>query len=97
MRNAGCDSFRWRSQKSPSLVTSPFPSTGLYRRAPKWFVTLHGAEHRRAFTDEPSPYDDLVTHSILDFWHGTLDGDDAALERVTADATDPTLSTVEHE
>ena len=65
--------------------------------APKWFVTLHGAEHRLAFTDEPSPYDDLVTRSILDFWHGTLDGDDAALERVTADATDPDLSTVEHE
>jgi dienelactone hydrolase len=64
---------------------------------PKWFVTLHGAEHRLAFTDEPSPYDDLVTRTILDFWHGTLDGDAAALDRVTADATDPTLSTVQHD
>jgi dienelactone hydrolase len=64
---------------------------------PKWFVTLHGAEHRIAFTDEPSPYDELVTTTLLDFWHGTLDGDAEALERVTADATDPELSTVQHE
>ncbi|QYG92230.1 hypothetical protein HC251_07110 [Iamia sp. SCSIO 61187] len=65
--------------------------------APKWFVTLLGAEHRLAFTDEPSPYDDLVTRTVLDFWHGTLDGDDEALGRVTADATDPELSRVVHE
>jgi dienelactone hydrolase len=64
---------------------------------PKWFVTLHGAEHRIAFTDEPSPYDELVTTTLLDFWHGTLDGDTEALDRVTADATDPELSTVQHE
>lgn len=63
---------------------------------PKWFVTLHGAEHRIAFTDEESPYDDLVTRTVLAFWHGTLDGDDAALDRVTTEATDPELSTVEH-
>jgi dienelactone hydrolase len=65
--------------------------------SPKWFVTLHGAEHRIAFTDEPSRWDDLVTRTIFDFWHGTLDGDAAALDRVTEDASDPTLSTVEHE
>ncbi len=64
---------------------------------PKWFVTLHGAEHRIAFTDEASPYDDLVTRTVLDFWHGTLDGDAEALDRVTEDATDPELSTVEEE
>jgi len=64
---------------------------------PKWFVTLLGAEHRIAFTDEPSPYDELVTRTVLDFWHGTLDGDDDALERVTVDATDPDLSHVRHE
>jgi dienelactone hydrolase len=63
---------------------------------PKWFVTLHGAEHRIAFTDEESPYDDLVTRTVLAFWHGTLDGDADALDRVTAEATDPELSTVEH-
>lgn len=62
--------------------------------APKWFVTLEGADHRLAFTDEPSPWDDLVTRTVLDFWRGTLLGDDAALDRVTEDATDPDLSTV---
>lgn len=65
--------------------------------SPKWFVTLHGADHRLAFTDEPSPYDELVTRTILDFWHGTLDGDDEALARVADDATDAKLSTVQHE
>lgn len=64
---------------------------------PKWFVTLEGAEHRIAFTDEPSPWDDLVTRTILDFWHGTLDGDEEALARVTESATDPGLSVVDHE
>lgn len=64
---------------------------------PKWFVTLHGAEHRIAFTDESSPWDDLVTRTVLDFWHGTLDGDAEALDRVTDDATDPDLSTVQHD
>jgi dienelactone hydrolase len=65
--------------------------------SPKWFVTLRGADHRPAFTDDPSPYDELVTRTVLDFWHGTLDGDAQALEQVTPDATDPTLSRVVHE
>jgi fermentation-respiration switch protein FrsA (DUF1100 family) len=65
--------------------------------SPKWFVTLLGATHEPAFTDAGSPYDELVTQTVLDFWHGTLDGDAQALERVTADATDPTLSRVQHE
>ena len=65
--------------------------------SPKWFVTLLGADHRLAFTDEPSPWDDLVTRTILDFWHGTLGGDADALDRVTDDATDPELATVRHE
>ncbi|WP_421118608.1 alpha/beta hydrolase family protein [Aquihabitans daechungensis] len=64
---------------------------------PKWYVTLHGATHVPAFTDDTSPHDDLVNRTVLDFWHGTLDGDDAALDRVTDDATDPELSTVDHE
>jgi len=70
-----------------------------YRQAvsPKWFVTLLDAEHRLAFTDEESPYDELVTRTVLDFWHGTLDGDAKAFERVTADATDRMLSRVRHE
>jgi dienelactone hydrolase len=65
--------------------------------APKWFVTLLGAEHVPAFTDAESPHDELVTRTVLDFWHGTLDGDADALERVTDDATDPELSRVLHE
>ncbi|MCB0962780.1 MAG: dienelactone hydrolase family protein [Acidimicrobiales bacterium] len=65
--------------------------------APKWYVTLLGATHVPPFTDDPSPYDDLVTRTVLDFWHGTLDGDEAALARVTEDATDPELTTVDHE
>jgi dienelactone hydrolase len=75
------------------------PDLAAYERAvaPKWFVTLLGAEHVPAFTDAESPYDELVTRTVLDFWHGTLDGDDQALERVTADATDPDLSNVQHE
>jgi dienelactone hydrolase len=65
--------------------------------APKWFVTLLGATHVPAFTDAESPHDELVTRTVLDFWHGTLDGDAEALERVTADATDPELSVVDYE
>lgn len=70
-----------------------------YRQAasPKWFVTLLGAEHRLAFTDDESPYDELVTRTVLDFWHGTLDGDAKALARVAADATDRMLARVHHE
>lgn len=62
--------------------------------SPKWFVTLLGATHVPAFTDDESPYDDLVTRTVLDFWHGTLDDDAEALDRVTADATDPELAVV---
>lgn len=65
--------------------------------APKWFVTLLGADHRTAFTDDPSPYDELVTRTLVDFWRGTLDGDAEALARVTASATDPALSRVQHD
>jgi fermentation-respiration switch protein FrsA (DUF1100 family) len=64
--------------------------------SPKWFVTLHGGDHVPPYTDAESPYDDLVTRTVLDFWHGTLDGDQAALDRVTADATDPELTSVDH-
>jgi dienelactone hydrolase len=75
------------------------PSRDAYEQAaaPKWFVTLHGATHRPAFVDDPSPHDELVTRTVLDFWHGTLDGDDEALARVTDDATAPDLTTVDHE
>lgn len=75
------------------------PDLAAYEQAvsPKWFVTLLGATHEPPFTDIASPYDDLVTRTTLDFWHGTLDGDAEALARVSADAADPTLSSVQHE
>jgi dienelactone hydrolase len=75
------------------------PDLAAYERAvsPKWFVTLLGATHVPAFTDGESRYDQLVTRTVVDFWHGTLDGDTQSLERVTADATDPALSRVQHE
>lgn len=60
----------------------------------KWFVTLLGATHVPAFTDAESPHDELVTRTILDFWHGTLGGDADALDRVTESATDPELTVV---
>lgn len=62
--------------------------------SPKWFVTLLGATHVPAFTDAESPHDELVTRTILDFWHGTLGGDADALDRVTESATDPELTVV---
>jgi dienelactone hydrolase len=65
--------------------------------SPKWFVTLLGATHVPAFTDAASPHDELVTRTVLDFWHGTLDGDAEALGNVTESATDPSLSVVAHE
>ena len=64
---------------------------------PKWFVTLLGGDHVPPFTDIASVHDELVTETLLDFWHGTLDGDAAALDRVTDSATDPTLTTVDQE
>jgi dienelactone hydrolase len=65
--------------------------------SPKWFVTLLGGDHVPPFTDIPSEHDELVTETLLAFWHGTLDGDADALDRVTDTATDPALTTVEHE
>jgi dienelactone hydrolase len=65
--------------------------------SPKWFVTLLGATHVPAFTDGVSPHDELVNRTVLSFWHGTLDDDPEALERVTEAATDPALTTVQHE
>jgi hypothetical protein len=65
--------------------------------SPKWFVTLLGGDHVPPFTDIESVHDALVTETLLAFWHGTLDGDADALDRVTDAATDPELTTVDHE
>lgn len=75
------------------------PAIDAYEQAatPKWFVTLLGADHVPPYTDAVSPHDDLVNTTVLDFLHGSLSEDQAALDRVVSDATDPTLSTVDHE
>lgn len=65
--------------------------------SPKWFVTLLGGDHVPPFTDGESPYDELVEATVLDFWHGTLEDDPAALERIETDAVVDGLSTLDHE
>jgi dienelactone hydrolase len=80
----------------------PIPMDGsraAYEQAtsPKWFVTLLGGDHVPPFTDIESVHDELVTETLLAFWHGTLDGDADALDRVTDTATDPELAAVLHE
>jgi dienelactone hydrolase len=64
--------------------------------SPKWFVTLLGGDHVPPFTDGASPYDELVEATVLDFWHGTLDDDPAALDRIETDAVVDGLSTLDH-
>jgi len=54
--------------------------------SPKWFVSLTGADHGGPFADIASPHDELVEQTTIDFWHGTLDGDEHALERLDEDA-----------
>jgi predicted dienelactone hydrolase len=61
---------------------------------PTWSVTLADGVHAKPFENDPSPHDDVVTTTTLDFWNGTLRDDAAALERVATDATVPGLSSV---
>lgn len=65
--------------------------------SPKWFVTLLGGDHVPPYTDAESPYDELVTQTLFDFWHGTLDGDPEALDAIETDAVVEGLSTLDHE
>ena len=93
-RASRCSSCTGTPTTSPSTWTSR-PTSRRRRRSGSSPCSVRSTGS--AFTDEASPYDELVTRTLLDFWHGTLDGDDEALERVTADATDPELSPVLHE
>jgi dienelactone hydrolase len=61
---------------------------------PTWSVTLADGVHAKPFENDPSPHDDVVTATTLDFWDGTLRDDTAALDRVATDATVPGLSSV---
>lgn len=52
---------------------------------PKWFVHLIGAGHSEPYENEPSAYDDVVVQVTLDFWSGTLGGNDVALDQIETD------------
>lgn len=54
---------------------------------PIWNVTLPGGQHSQPFENNPSPQDDLVFASTVDFWELTLRDDEAAAERLATDAT----------
>ncbi len=54
---------------------------------PKWNVTLPGGQHSPPFENTPSPQDELVMASTVDFWDLTLRGDDSAAARLVADAS----------
>jgi dienelactone hydrolase len=61
---------------------------------PTWAVTLIGGLHATPFEDTPSPHDEVVRTTTLDFWAATLRDDRAAAARIAPDATVPGLSTV---
>ena len=62
---------------------------------PKWFVTIHGADHIGPFTDLPSRYDTMIDQTTIDFWRGTLASDRPTLDQIERDATAGGLATVE--
>lgn len=62
---------------------------------PIWNVTLPGGQHSQPFENNPSPQDDLVSASTVDFWELTLRGDEAAAERLVTNATVEGLSFVD--
>lgn len=62
---------------------------------PKWDVTLPGGQHSQPFENNPSPHDELVLATTVDFWDLTLRGEEAAKERLVEDATVEGLSFVD--
>lgn len=62
---------------------------------PTWSVTLENGLHAHPFENSPSPHDDLVESVTTDFWALTLRDDEAAADRLVADATVEGLSSVE--
>ena len=95
--------FDW-GRRFPVLVFSGTADTSIpiavQRQAidqlpgPTWAVTLTDGTHAWPFENTPSPHDQLVTDTTLDFWAGTLRDDAAALGAVTTAATVPGLSSV---
>lgn len=62
---------------------------------PKWNVTLPGGQHSQPFENNPSPQDDLVLATTVDFWELTLRGDETAAERLASHATVDGLSFID--
>ncbi len=52
---------------------------------PKWFVRLVDGGHSEPYENTTSPHDEVVTEVTLEFWRGTIGGDDAALDHIAFD------------
>ena len=52
---------------------------------PKWFIRLLGGGHAEPYENAKSPHDAVVTEVTLEFWRGTIGGDDAALDHIEFD------------
>jgi dienelactone hydrolase len=80
----------YRSQRVPVMLVHGTADVGYHwsvetypeLAAPKWFVTLRGAEHGPPFEDDPSPQDVLVQKITVDFWDRYLHLDCTAARRL---------------
>ncbi len=62
---------------------------------PRWTVTFPGGHHALPYENDPSPQDDVVLATTVDFWDLTLRGDPGAAERLARDAAVKGTSMVE--
>ncbi len=81
--------------------TVPYSSSvQVYAAAPppKFFVTLHGAPHTsfpQTTGPQPTPWEPVIVHSVLDFLARYLGGSSAAPTRLQTDATVPGVASVQ--
>ena len=54
---------------------------------PKWFVHLIGAGHAEPYEDTPSSHDAVVAEVTVEFWRGTIGGDEASLDHIDFDGS----------
>jgi dienelactone hydrolase len=52
---------------------------------PKWFVHLIEGGHAEPYENTPSPHDDVVIDVTVEFWRGTIGGDEPALDHIAFD------------
>ncbi len=52
------------------------------------------AEHAQPYEDSPSAFDPLVERVTLDLWQATLQGDPAAMARISTDVDGNNRATV---